>query len=598
MSALAVRELMLHPTAEAEAIPRPEYPQPQFQREQWLNLNGYWEFEFDDENVGLEDNWANGGRDFSQMILVPFCFESPKSGIGDSSFHPYIWYRRRFLVPEGWDSGRVLLNFGAVDYRATVWVNGRLCGEHEGGHTPFKFDVTTFLRPGPNSITVRVEDPPQDRYIPRGKQHWKDQPESIFYTRTTGIWQTVWLEAVGKSYLEKVRIDTTIDGAVTFDAKIGKSGSDLQLYATISFDGQVLATAMSRVEGSQATGAAFIRDPHWWSPRDPALYDVTFELTRGNRVVDRVHSYFGFRQVSTQDGKVLLNGEPIFLKMVLDQGYWPESTITPPSDEAIRYDIEIAKAMGFNGVRKHQKIEDPRFLYWADKMGLLVSAEMANAYMFDGESVSRLTREWIDAIGRDYNHPSIIIWVPLNESWGVPNVRDVRQQAHMKAMYMLTKSLDSTRLVIDNDGWEHTNCTDLFAIHDYSRTGDVFYERFQPVQEGKIPVPFQGKMFLAPGFDYNGAPIFLSEFGGISYVPKGTEVPENSWGYEGMEHSEADTLDRMRGLYEAVAKLPKIIGICYTQLTDVEQEVNGLLTYDRRPKFDPHAIQTINHLLR
>ncbi len=598
MSALAIQELPLLTTLVEEAVPRPEYPQPQFQREEWVNLNGTWEFEFDDENVGLDEHWAFGAKDFSKSILVPFCFESPKSGIGDRASHAYVWYRRVFLLPDEWQGRHVLLHFGAVDYRATVWVNGKLCGEHEGGHTPFKFDITTFLTAGPNHIIVRVEDPPRDRYIPRGKQHWQDHSESIFYTRTTGIWQSVWLEPAGENYLDKVRIDTTMDGAVTFDAKIARSAPDVQLLATISYQGKVIATAMSLAEDNQVTAAAFVRDPTWWSPRNPALYDVTFELIRDDRVIDRVHSYFGFRQVSTQDGKVLLNGEPVYLKMVLDQGYWPESTLTPPSDEAIRYDLEMAKSMGFNGVRKHQKVEDPRFLYWADRMGMLVSAEMANAYMFDGESVGRLTREWIDAVSRDYNHPSIIIWVPINESWGVPNVRDARQQAHMKAMYMLTKSLDSTRLVIDNDGWEHTDCTDLFAVHDYSRNGELFYERFKTVQEGKIPVPFQGKMFLAPGYQYNGSPIFLSEFGGISYVPADTQVPENSWGYEGMEHSESATLDRVRGIYEAIAKLPRIIGICYTQLTDVEQEVNGLLTYDRRPKFDPAAIRSINGLLR
>lgn len=597
MSALAVPELPLRSHTDA-ALPRPEYPQPQFQREEWLNLNGPWEFEFDDDNAGLEEHWAQGAKDFTQTILVPFCFESPKSGLGDRGFHPHVWYRRVFLLPDEWLDRRVLLHFGAVDYRATVWVNGRLCGEHEGGHTPFHFEISAFLNPGPNHITVRAEDPPTDRYIPRGKQHWREGSESIFYTRTTGIWQTVWLEPVGVSYLEKVRIDASIDGNVTFDAKVGRATSDLQLFATVSYEGEVIATSMSRVDSDQALAAVSIRDPRWWSPASPNLYDVMLELTRGNRVVDRVHSYFGFRQISTQSGKVLLNGEPIFLKMVLDQGYWPESTLTPPSDDAIRYDIEAAKAMGFNGVRKHQKIEDPRFLYWADRLGLLVSAEMANAYMFDSESVARVTREWIDAVDRDYNHPSIIIWVPLNESWGVPNVRDSRQQAHLKAMYMLTKSLDSTRLVIDNDGWEHTGCTDLFAVHDYSRTGDLFYDRFKSVREGKIPVPFQGKMFLAPGCRYNGAPIFLSEFGGISYVPPGTHVPENCWGYEGMERTETAMLDRMRGLYEAVAKLPEIIGVCYTQLTDVEQEVNGLLTYDRRPKFDPQAIRSINQLVK
>jgi hypothetical protein len=285
--------------------------------------------------------------------------------------------------------------------------------------------------------------------------------------------------------------------------------------------------------------------------------------------------------------------------MVLDQGYWPESNLTPPSDEAIRYDIRMTKEMGFNGARKHQKIEDPRYLYWADRMGLLVSAEMANAYLFDDGYVARITREWIEAVQRDYNHPSIIIWVPLNESWGVPNAKDPRQQAHMRAMYQLTRSLDSSRLVIDNDGWEHTENTDLFAIHDYTRTGEQFYDRYVQCRGDEVPLPLMGKMYVAPGCKYNGAPLFLSEFGGIGYIPE-TErrnIPENSWGYCGVETTEAAALDRMRRLYQAVARLPRFAGICYTQLCDVEQEVNGLLTYDRRPKFDLAEIRKINDLL-
>ena len=598
MSALLVRDLSLYPLAVEPETPRPEYPQPQFQRSEWLNLNGLWEFEFDDSNVGMDENWAASRRDFSRTILVPFCFESPKSGIGESGPHSHVWYRRRFIVPENWRGLRTILHFGAVDYRSHVWVNGRIVGEHEGGHTPFHFDITSHLRPGPNTLTVRVEDPATDRFIPRGKQHWQERPESIFYTRTTGIWQTVWLEPVGGSYLERVRIETTNEGSVTFDAKIAHPGEDVRFCATVSYKGKVLATGIADAENASASAAALIRDPHWWSPSAPCLYDVVFELTKGDAVLDRVNSYFGFRKVTTQDGKILLNGEPIFLKMVLDQGYWPESNLTPPSDEAIQYDIWVTKELGFNGARKHQKIEDPRYLYWADKMGLLVSAEMANAYMFDDESVNRITREWLDAVTRDYNHPSIIIWVPINESWGVPNILDPRQQAHLKAMYMLTRSLDQTRLIIDNDGWEHTDSTDLFAVHDYSHDGENFYERFRTIQDGNIPTPFQGKLYLAPGFKYNGSPIFLSEFGGVAYVPNRSAAPSDSWGYEGVEESAQGALDRMRSLYRGIARLPKITAICYTQLADVEQEVNGLMTYDRKLKFDPADVRAINGILR
>jgi beta-galactosidase/beta-glucuronidase len=580
-----------------ELLPRPEFPQPQFQRADWLNLNGRWEFEFDDANAGLDQRWGLDGHPFTHSILVPFCFESPLSGIGDHRFHPYTWYRRTFAVPEEWDGRRVLLHFGAVDYRAMVWVNGQFAGEHEGGHTPFKMEISALLEVGHNTVTVRVEDPPNDRYLPRGKQHWEEKSASIFYTRTSGIWQTVWLEAVGPSYLDRVKVDARCDGTAAFEARIGSAQGELQFYVAVRYEGVTLATGMGVAASGAAVASVMLRDPRLWSPDSPNLYDVTFELRRGGEVLDRVESYFGFRTVSVQDGKVMLNGTPIFLKMVLDQGYWPQSNITPPSDDAIREDIRLTKAMGFNGARKHQKIEDPRYLYWADKMGLLVSAEMANAYMFDDMYVARITREWTEAVIRDCNHPSIIIWVPLNESWGVPNVADPRQQAHLRAMYHLTKSLDPTRLVVDNDGWEHTEATDLFAFHDYTRTGPELYERFKAVAADDVPLPLYGKMYSAPGNRYNGTPLFLSEFGGVANIPRNEEVPDNSWGYSGIEPDRDAALARMRGLYEAISKLPRITGICYTQLCDVEQEINGLLTYDRRPKFDPDEIRRINDLL-
>lgn len=598
MSAVLLRKVPFRGELADPDAPRPEYPQPQFEREDWKNLNGIWDFEFDDPDRGVDENWAAGTQPFSRSIVVPFCFESPASTIADPGDHPVVWYRRQFEIPEDWAERRILLHFGAVDYRATVWVNGSRAGEHEGGHTPFRFDITTLLKEGENTVTVRVEDPPADRYIPRGKQHWQSKPESIFYSRTTGIWQTVWLEPVGDSYLDRVRIDAKLDGVVTFDARVMRASGDMQFIATVRREGQFVATSMGQLKGSQASAAVAIRDPQWWTPESPNLYEITFELLRDEKPLDRVHSYFGFRSVAVQEGKVTLNGVPIYLRMVLDQGYWPDTNLTPPSDEAIRYDIQMAKDFGFNGVRKHQKIEDPRFLYWADRMGLLVSAEMPNSYMFDDESVARLTREWIDAITRDYNHPSIVIWVPVNESWGTPDMQDRRQLAHLKAMYMLTRSLDEKRLIIDNDGWEHTDTTDLFAIHDYSHDGTQFYERFKSLEEGRIPTPFQGKLFLAPGFKYNESPIFLSEFGGVSYVAEqGVAVPPDSWGYEGVEATEAGALARIRSLYQAIAKLPKIVGICYTQLTDVEQEINGLMTYDRKPKFDPSEIRKLNQLL-
>ncbi len=579
-------------------VPRSEHPRPQFQREQWLNLNGPWEFEFDDANAGLDGNWQAAGKKLARTITVPFCFESKLSGIGDTSFHPVVWYRRAFTVPADWKGKRVLLHFGAVDYRANVWVNGKMAGAHTGGQTPFYFDITPHLAAGQNAITVRAEDPPTDRSVPRGKQYWEPKSRSIFYTRTTGIWQTAWLEAVPETHLERVRVTPSSDGSVRFEARIRSPKPDMQLIATVRRGTEFAAAATARAAASPVAMALAVTEPRLWSAATPNLYDVTFELRRGGEVVDKVESYFGFRTVRAEDNRILINDRPVYLKMVLDQGYWPESTLTPPSDDAIQYDIRMTKEMGFNGVRKHQKVEDPRYLYWADKMGLYVSAEIGNAYVFDEDYVDRFTREWIEAVERDYSHPSVIMWVPINESWGTPNLlRDARQQAHLKANYWLTKSLDATRPVIDNDGWEHVDTTDIFAVHNYARTGEDLLRLYKDLGAPGATPTSGGRPPLVPGYKYNGTPVTLSEFGGIAYIPEGQTVPAESWGYSGVEKTADAALTRLRGLYEAIAKLP-FSGLCYTQLTDVEQEVNGLLTYDRKPKFDTKKIREINELVR
>jgi beta-galactosidase/beta-glucuronidase len=586
------------PPPDTESVPRPEYPRPQLVRSDWMNLNGIWGFAIDDNNIGLQERWF-ADKKLPRSILVPFSLESPNSGINDRSFHPCVWYQRTVDIPENWRDRCILLRFGAVDYRATVWVNGIVVAQHEGGHTPFSCDITAELGQGRASIVVRAEDPPTDRYIPRGKQHWEAEPVSIFYSRTTGIWQTVWLEPVPVSHIQNIRITPRNEGSVHVEAKIHNPQPSQSVTITISERGRNLATGMSLTDGPRASVAARLSHPRLWSPNSPQLYDLRVELHGPDGRVDAIESYYGYRSISTQDGKILLNGEPIYLRTALDQGYWPESNLTPPSDEAIQADIQRAKEFGFNGVRKHQKVEDPRYLYWADRLGLLVSAEMANAYLFNEDAVARITHEWIEVVNRDYNHPSIVIWVPLNESWGVPQITDARQQAHLRALYYLTKSLDDTRLVIDNDGWEHTEATDLFAIHDYTKTGEEFYRRFQNVKRDGMPLPLYGKLYLAPGHKYNGSPIFLSEFGGIGYVPLEdvAKVPGNSWGYSGVERSADSALERIRGLYQAIAHIREIAGICYTQLYDVEQEVNGLMTYDRRLKFDPKVIREINSLL-
>jgi beta-galactosidase/beta-glucuronidase len=586
----------------AADLPRPEFPQPQFQREDWLSLNGTWQFAFDDAAAQTDPKHVA----FTRTITVPFCFESAASGIGDTSFHPVVWYRRQIAIPRPWSGRHVLLHFGAVDYRASVWVNGQLVGTHRGGNAPFQFDITPQLKGGRATVVVRAEDSPTDRYQPRGKQYWQPASRSIWYTRTSGIWQSVWLEATGESYFERVRITPSLGpllvqslaslfvGEVRFDALVANATPGLEIAATV----KDMQAAVGEVSERRATAEVIVANPRLWSVESPNLYDVVFELRRGKVVLDRVHSYFGFRSLGVKDGRVTINGQPVYLKFVLDQGYWPTSILTPPSDEALQSDIRVTKEMGFNGARKHQKVEDPRYLYWADHMGFLVSGEMANAQRFDSEYVSAFTQEWMEVVERDYNHPSVIIWAPLNESWGTPRLIEPMQQSHLKALYELTHSIDGTRLVIDNEGWEHTASTDLLAFHDYTAHGPAFAEKYKtlpPIPENPNP---NSKKVMIPGYAYNGTPFYLSEFGGIAFIPDRSKVPEAAWGYSGVEATADDALTRLRGLYEAIAGVRAITGICYTQLTDVEQEVNGLLTYDRHAKFDAARVRALNELLR
>jgi beta-galactosidase/beta-glucuronidase len=582
----------------AADVPRPEFPEPQFERTDWLSLNGEWQFAFDDSDVGVDAHWYAADHQLDRRITVPYCFESKLSGIADTGFHPWAWYRRVVTLPESWRSRRTLLRFGAVDYQAEVWVNGQLAGSHEGGNTPFSFDVTPLLKPGGNIMVVRAWDPPQDRLIPRGKQYWEPKSKSIFYTRTSGIWQPVWLESTGPAYLERIHIRPDPLGTVIFDGIIARSKSGDQLRISILDSESEISRGTAPIEQGRADTSIRVVAPRAWSVEDPKLYNVRLEVIRNDQVVDRVRSYFGFRRVEAHDGHVWLNGKPLYLKFVLDQGYWPESILTPPTDAAIQYDIRMSKEMGFNGARKHQKVEDPRFLYWADRMGFLISGEMANAQGFDDQYANRFTREWTEAVLRDINHPSIIVWAPLNESWGVPDLRDHRQQAHLKSLYALTHALDGTRLVIDNEGWMHTDMTDLFAIHDYTRNGPLLWERYRDLGRKPARVPDNGRPALISGYQYNGSPIYLSEFGGIAFIPPDHKVPEEAWGYSGVEKTAGDALDRLESLYRALEHIPQISGICYTQLTDVEQEVNGLMTFDRKPKFDQKKLKVLNDTLR
>lgn len=576
--------------------PRSEYPRPQFQREEWLNLNGQWQFDYDDNNEGLINKWYKDDKHaFSKEITVPFSYQSELSGIGETDFHDLVWYKRNFYVPEQWLEKRVLLHFGAVDYRTWVYVNGNFIMFHEGGHVPFHIEITNHLQSGENTVVVRVEDESKALDQPRGKQYWEEKSEGIFYLRTTGIWQTVWLEAVSPVYLEKVKMTPDIDkDEVSIEYVVNGDISGQLLEMEVSFKGKQVAKDILILSANKGKRSIALNDfnvhdaGRLWSPEHPNLYDITFRLKEDENVIDEVASYFGMRKISIENGVVMLNNKPYYMKLVLDQGYFPTGILTPPSDEAIKKDVELTKEMGFNGARKHQKIEDPRYLYWADQLGILVWGEMANAYTYTDDAVRRMTAEWQRAIERDYNHPSIVAWVPVNESWGVPRLlADKRQQNHTLAMYYLTKSLDTTRLVISNDGWEHTK-SDLCTIHDYEAEKEVLKARYSSM-ENIIQSQPGHRLIYVPGYEYDGVPIQVTEFGGIAYKKSDWE----GWGYSGAE-SDEDFEEKYYQVVSALLESPLVQGFCYTQLTDVEQEINGLLTYDRKPKIPLEKIRNIN----
>ncbi|SDS04374.1 Glycosyl hydrolases family 2 [Paenibacillaceae bacterium GAS479] len=578
---------------------RMEYPRPQFTRQQWLCLNGEWAFAFDDANVGEGEGWyrdRQSGSPFDRSIQVPFTFQSKLSGIEDPGFHDVVWYQRSFEIPANWQGKETILHFGAVDYCAKVWVNGQLAAVHEGGHTPFSAGIGSLLQEGVNTLVVRAEDFSRDLTLPRGKQYWLEKSASIFYTRTTGIWQSVWLEPVSAVYLKKVaftpdidrneiRLRTFVDGL--------DQGKECQLQVSISFRGTVISDDVYTVKHGEESRVVGLKDfadhglGRLWSPEHPNLYDVTFKVIQNAQNLDEVSSYFGMRKVSVEDGKLCLNNRPYYQRLVLDQGYFPEGVLTAPSDEAMKQDVELTKAMGFNGVRKHQKTEDPRFLYWCDQLGLLVWGEAANAYEYSEEYVRRFTKEWMDIIERDYNHPCIVTWVPLNESWGIPNVQnDKRQQQHGLAMYHLTKSLDETRLVVYNDGWEQMT-TDLLTIHDYESKQKVLESRYATMETALSAMPANRRIFVG-GASYQGQPMLISEFGGIAFKKSDWD----GWGYSGADNEE-DFLRKLAAVVNPMFTSPVVQGFCYTQLTDVEQEINGLLTYDRQPKAPLEKIRKI-----
>ena len=542
---------MMKEVAGSLTVLNPDYPRPSLHREAWISLDGEWEF-----GVGTE-------RRFDRRIQVPFCPESAMSGIGERP-GDVVWYRRTFGAPE---AERLLLHFGAVDYRATVWVNDVEVARHEGGHTPFAADITAVVQPRGNVLVVRAADPVADRTIPRGKQYWRWPPEEIFYTPTTGIWQTVWLEPLPARHVRGVRLHPSLEQGV-LDFEIDGAG-EVELEACLH--GEVVG----RWSGPAGAGRMALEAVVPWHPHSPRLYDL--ECTLGD---DRVVTYFGLRSVGAKDGRFLFNGERFIQRLVLDQGYFPESLMTAPTSESLRRDIELAQALGFNGARKHQKVEDPRWLYWADRLGFLVWSEMPSFHQHSTEAEHRLAREWAEVVRRDRDHPSVVAWVPANESFGLSDVDASVRSDFLVRMHRMTKELDPTRPAVSNDGWEHS-LTDLCTVHDYS-SPDVLARRYRSIDTA-LDGRAAGHRIYDPGFGYRGEPLLVTEFGGLRVAGSG------GWGWLEIKDDE-ELVGSYASLIEALMGPGPVEGFCYTQLTDVEQEQNGLLTSDRKPKVEPGLI--------
>ena len=588
---------------------RKDYPRPQLMRSAWQNLNGEWDFAFDEENRGVRENWQNGIPK-QKKIQVPFSYETKASGIGDPAQHEVVWYQRNFSFAKK-EGKRSLLHFEGADFLTEVWVNGKAAGKHTGAYSRFSFDVTALLQEGENSLVIRCQDS-MSVEIPRGKQRWMRENYACWYVQTTGIWKTVWMEEVPEIYIGEVKLTPEIaSGELQIEAKIVDEGGDereekpreLLLLSEAFFDGKKrggVATAIHLGRASQRLSVLredlFEWGLHLWTPESPALYDLKLTLMEQTSdeksALDEVLSYFGMREIRIDHGNILLNNVPLYQRLILDQGYFEESGLTPPSVDALVLDIDRVKEMGFNGVRKHMKVEDERFLYLADVKGLLVWSEMAAHYRFSDAAVQEYTKEWMEVLRQNYNHPSIITWTPFNESWGIPQVETERRQQHYtEAIYHLTKAFDPMRPVISNDGWEHT-VSDIITLHDYEEDGERFLNRYLTHKEEILRTQLYHcghKSAMANGYTYEGQPVILSEYGGIAFADK----QQGEWGYGNAVKSEEEFLLRLQKITSAIYQVPYIVGFCYTQVSDVEQEVNGLMRENRTYKVDPQKIRPI-----
>ena len=573
-----------------DSMPRPEYPRPQFVREDWVNLNGTWSYEFDFSRSGM-DRRLFESEGFEGSITVPFAPQSELSGVGFKDFIPEMWYHRTLSVPDGWAGKRIILHFGAVDYIASIYIDGKIAGRHWGGSSSFDVDITRLVNPGQeHDLVVRVEDDERSGQYAKGKQCGRYDTFGCEYTRTTGIWQTVWMEPVPMTGLKDAYIVPDLDQS-RFMVEPSYYGLEAgqQLRVKI-LDGDKVVSQKTVPASSQSSVDLPVKKVKTWSPESPFLYNVELEvLSADGTVTDKVLSYAGMRKVHIVGNRIFLNNEPVYLRLVLDQGFYPDGVWTAPSDEALKHDIELSMAAGFNGARLHQKVFEPRFHYWADKLGYLTWGESASwgANINNPLSARNFLTEWEETVVRDRNHPSIIMWTPFNETWEHPEDREAAREAcrMVSDVYELTKNLDY-RPCHDVSGNYHV-VTDVFSVHQYMQNPDDLKAWLAPVDGHVRQADLEHREV-----EYDGQPYLVDEYGGIKWVD-GQEYSEISWGYGDAPKTLEEFYERLEALTDVILGYGHICGYCYTQLTDVEQEQNGIYNYDRTPKFDMEKIRAV-----
>ena len=594
ISVLAVAALWLLGGTKAGAqTPRPEYPRPQFERNTWVNLNGTWSYSFDFGRTGAQKGWANS-RGFDGKITVPFCPESSLSGVQYTDFINSIWYQRTLSIPAEWEGKKILLNFGAVDYEARVYIDGQIVRLHNGSGSSFACDITPFVKAGStHNLVVQVNDDLRSGFQTGGKQCFNLKSEGCSYTRVTGIWQTVWMEAVDREGLKSVFATPDIDQKqlVIRPQFYGENAAN-RLVVTL-YDGKKVVAKTTVACGNNSAVVLPVKNMKLWSPESPFLYGLKYQVVKAGRVIDEVNSYAGMRKVHVQGGYFYLNNKPYYQRLVLDQGYYPDGIWTAPSDAALKKDIEMSKAVGFNGARLHQKSFEERYYYWADKLGYLTWGESASwgLNLNDERGCRSFLGEWAELVERDRNHPSLVTWTPLNETWGA-NDSGVYTRL-VQDIYTLTKGIDGTRPVNDSSGDSHV-VTDIWSVHNYERDSAKLVRDFT-FEHGKEPYRnMRDRNWLAR---YEGQPYMLDEFGGLAYIMPEKRHGDNAWGYGGAINDKEEFYNILRKEVEAIKACKHITGFCYTQITDVEQEQNGIYNYDRTPKFDAQRIKEIFELI-